>query len=64
MTGCYRLPSQYAAPVEAALHGQKQRWFRSVFGEDRELRLDTTDEPEFDSWRWVDYWTPVREVIY
>jgi len=32
-------------------------------GEDR-LRFDLTTQPEFDSWRWVDYWSPVREVIY
>jgi len=23
-----------------------------------------TPQPEFDSGRWVDYWSPVREVIY
>ena len=23
-----------------------------------------TGEPEFDRWRWVDYWQPIREVIY
>ena len=28
------------------------------------MRLDTTAEPEFDRWRWVDFWLPVREVIY
>ena len=27
-------------------------------------RFDLTDQPEFDRWRWVDYWTPVREVVY
>jgi putative (di)nucleoside polyphosphate hydrolase len=26
--------------------------------------LDTTDTPEVDRWRWVDFWHPVREVIY
>ena len=29
-----------------------------------EFRFDTTGTPEFDRWRWVDYWQPVREVIY
>jgi putative (di)nucleoside polyphosphate hydrolase len=45
--------------------GQKQRWFllRMLGGEER-LRFDLTAQPEFDSWRWVDYWSPVREVIY
>jgi putative (di)nucleoside polyphosphate hydrolase len=23
-----------------------------------------TSEPEFDAWRWSNYWEPVREVIY
>ena len=23
-----------------------------------------TNEPEFDGWRWANYWEPVREVIY
>jgi putative (di)nucleoside polyphosphate hydrolase len=23
-----------------------------------------TTEPEFDGWRWANYWEPVREVIY
>jgi putative (di)nucleoside polyphosphate hydrolase len=26
--------------------------------------FDSTSEPEFDQWRWSDYWEPVREVIY
>jgi putative (di)nucleoside polyphosphate hydrolase len=62
----YRLPRQY---VRRNSHppciGQKQRWFmlRLVGPEDR-LHFDSTDEPEFEDWRWVDYWTPVREVIY
>jgi len=45
--------------------GQKQRWFLlRMLGDDSRLRFDTTGEPEFDDWRWVDYWSPVREVIY
>ena len=35
-----------------------------MLGDDSRLRFDTTGEPEFDDWRWVDYWSPVREVIY
>jgi len=29
-----------------------------------EIRFDTTAAPEFDRCRWVDYWRPVKEVIY
>lgn len=62
----YRLPRQYVRRHgDPPCIGQKQRWFllRLVGSEDR-LKLDATTEPEFESWRWVDYWTPVREVIY
>ncbi len=62
----YRLPRRYVRRRSSPLCiGQKQRWFllRMLGGEDR-LRFDLTTQPEFDSWRWVDYWSPVREVIY
>jgi putative (di)nucleoside polyphosphate hydrolase len=62
----YRLPRRYVRRRSRPLCiGQKQRWFllRMLGGEDR-LRFDLTTQPEFDSWRWVDYWSPVREVIY
>jgi putative (di)nucleoside polyphosphate hydrolase len=62
----YRLPRQYVRRRSRPLCiGQKQRWFllRMLGGEER-LRFDVTSQPEFDSWRWVDYWSPVREVIY
>jgi putative (di)nucleoside polyphosphate hydrolase len=62
----YRLPRQYVRRHSNPLCiGQKQRWFLLRFiGEESRLHFDSTSEPEFESWRWVDYWTPVREVIY
>ena len=44
--------------------GQTQVWFLLRFrgGED-DLKLDLTDEPEFDSWRWVDFWYPMAHVV-
>jgi putative (di)nucleoside polyphosphate hydrolase len=63
----YRLPRQYVRRNSTPLCiGQKQRWFLLRFrgGEDA-VRFDRTPEPpEFDRWRWVDWWDPVREVIY
>jgi putative (di)nucleoside polyphosphate hydrolase len=62
----YRLPRRYVRRRSRPVCiGQKQRWFllRMLGGEER-LRFDLTPQPEFDSWRWVDYWSPVREVIY
>lgn len=45
--------------------GQKQRWYllRMLADEDS-INLYHTDEPEFDGWRWVDYWKPIHEVVF
>jgi putative (di)nucleoside polyphosphate hydrolase len=58
----YRLPRQY---VRDRCIGQKQRWFLlRLAGDEGKFRFDSTDQPEFERWRWVEYWTPVREVVY
>lgn len=63
----YRLPERYIRRERAPVCiGQKQRWFLlqlAARAEER-LRFDTTEEPEFDRYRWVDYWRPVKEVVY
>ncbi len=62
----YRLPKRF---IRRNSHprciGQKQRWFllRLKSGEDA-FRLDASHSPEFDGWRWVDYWQPVDEVVF
>jgi putative (di)nucleoside polyphosphate hydrolase len=62
----YRLPRQFVRRKGGPLCiGQKQRWFLlRMLADESRLAFDATSEPEFDSWRWVDYWSPVREVIY
>ena len=62
----YRLPSRYIRRDQQPLCiGQKQRWFMlHLLSHTNRLRFDSTDEPEFDRWRWVDYWRPVKEVVY
>jgi putative (di)nucleoside polyphosphate hydrolase len=58
----YRLPRQY---VRDRCIGQKQRWFLlKLVSDESKVRFDHTSQPEFDRWRWTDYWTPVREVVY
>jgi len=62
----YRLPKKFVRRNSQPLCiGQKQIWFllRMVGGEGQ-VRFDSTDKPEFDRWRWVDYWQPARDVIY
>jgi putative (di)nucleoside polyphosphate hydrolase len=62
----YRLPPRYLRRnVLPLCLGQKQHWFLlRLLHPDPTIRFDTTAEPEFDRWRWVDYWQPIREVIY
>jgi putative (di)nucleoside polyphosphate hydrolase len=62
----YRLPDRYIRHRQSPLCvGQKQQWFLLQLTTDPvRLRFDLTDEPEFDRCRWVDYWRPVKEVIY
>lgn len=44
--------------------GQKQIWYLlQMLGHDWELNLRATDHPEFDAWRWNDYWVPLDVVI-
>ena len=44
--------------------GQKQVWFLlGLTGREEDLRLDLTDKPEFDDWRWVDFWYPADNVV-
>lgn len=61
----YRLPRRCVRSGERPVCiGQKQVWFLLQFkgGED-EVRLDLHDKPEFDSWRWVDFWYPLEHVV-
>ena len=62
----YRLPPRYVRRNRRPMCiGQKQRWFLlRLRRPDAKFAFDSTNEPEFDQWRWSDYWEPVREVIY
>ena len=62
----YRLPDRYVRrDSKPVCIGQKQRWYMlRLTRPDPQFRFDTTGEPEFDRWRWVDFWQPIREVIY
>lgn len=44
--------------------GQKQIWFLlRLTGRDSDVSLRATEHPEFDAWRWSDYWVPLEDVI-
>ncbi len=44
--------------------GQKQIWFLlRLVGRDCDVCLRSSAHPEFDAWRWNDYWAPLNAVI-
>jgi putative (di)nucleoside polyphosphate hydrolase len=62
----YRLPSRCVRQGEKPrCIGQKQVWFllRLVACESN-VRLDANEKPEFDRFRWVDYWYPLEHVVH
>jgi putative (di)nucleoside polyphosphate hydrolase len=34
-----------------------------LVGHDWDLNLRATNHPEFDAWRWNDYWVPLDVVV-
>ena len=61
----YRLPKRYIRQNKGPLCiGQKQiSYLLKLTADETYLDLSYTSEPEFDSWKWVDFWRPVEEVI-
>jgi putative (di)nucleoside polyphosphate hydrolase len=44
--------------------GQKQIWFLlRLVGRDCDVSLRASGHPEFDAWRWIDYWVELESVI-
>ncbi len=61
----YEVPTQWVRREwRGHYRGQKQIWFLlRLVGRDTDVHLRATDHPEFDAWRWHDYWIPLDSVI-
>ncbi|MDO8953947.1 MAG: RNA pyrophosphohydrolase [Gammaproteobacteria bacterium] len=60
----YRLPSHMVRRAEITCIGQKQKWFLlRLISPESAICFNNTNDPEFDGWRWVDYWYPLSQVI-
>ena len=61
----YRLPARFVRKHEQPVCiGQKQKWFLlRLTAPDAAVRVDAHPDPEFDGWRWVNYWYPVSAVV-
>jgi putative (di)nucleoside polyphosphate hydrolase len=60
----YDLPKSMRGRGSRDFRGQKQIWFLLRFlGEESDVSLNCGEKPEFDDWRWVDYWSTVEQII-
>jgi len=61
----YEVPRQFVRRETRDFYkGQKQIWFLlRLIGRDSDVSLRKSEQPEFDAWRWHDYWIPLDSVI-
>ena len=61
----YEVPVQWVRREwRGHYRGQKQIWFLlRMVGRDTDVCLRATEQPEFDAWRWHEYWIPLESVI-
>ena len=61
----YEVPSHWIKREwRSSYRGQKQIWFLlRLIGRDSDVSLRATPHPEFDAWRWSDYWVPLEDVV-
>jgi putative (di)nucleoside polyphosphate hydrolase len=61
----YRLPKNFIRHhTDPVCIGQKQKWFLlGLETDESRIDLGRSTLPEFDDWRWVNYWYPVKQVI-
>ncbi|MFM7703916.1 MAG: RNA pyrophosphohydrolase, partial [Rubrivivax sp.] len=61
----YEVPDHYIRKdARGHYRGQKQIWFLlQLMGRDSDMNLRATNHPEFDAWRWNEYWVPLEMVI-
>lgn len=62
----YHLPPRYQRRhATPRCIGQKQVWFLlRMRSSEQAICLTAVDHPEFDCWRWVDWWHPLSDVIF
>ena len=61
----YDVPNQWVRrDWRGNYRGQKQIWFLlRLTGRDCDVCLRASTHPEFDAWRWNDYWTAMESVV-
>jgi putative (di)nucleoside polyphosphate hydrolase len=61
----YDIPEDFRRRTPTTgFRGQKQIWFLlRLTGRDEDVCLDACEKPEFDEWRWIEYWGALEQII-
>lgn len=61
----YKLPKRLVRwESKPVCIGQKQKWYLlRLDSNESKIDFNCSGHPEFDDWRWVSYWYPVRQVV-
>ena len=61
----YEVPEQWIRREwRGNYKGQKQIWYLlRLTGGDHHVQLRASTHPEFDAWRWSEYWVPMESVV-
>ena len=61
----YEVPDRFIRrDARGHYKGQKQIWYLlQLVANDWDLNLRATSHPEFDAWRWHEYWVPLEAVV-
>jgi len=61
----YDVPEKFVKTYwQGRYKGQKQIWFLLKFiGSDDLINLNLHESPEFDDWKWENFWHPLQDVV-
>jgi len=61
----YNVPANWVRrDWRASYRGQKQIWYLlRLLGRDCDVCLRRSERPEFDAWRWSEFWIPLADVV-
>lgn len=62
----YELPDRLIRwKMRPVCFGQKQKWFLlKLLSQDTQINIKKVENYTFDTWKWVNLWYPVRQVVF